>query len=185
MITLGRKWHYFPETLSLDSRTVVDSSFMISFARTQELFGFWRVPAYARGICKKYCPYCPTVHHCCLRYFHIDKDFLFLGRRYEETGRQENFRTTNLRCGSITKPIRLVYRLEKVFDTQVKGFGYLMKPQERRLWPHRGPGTVWCLASPKLLCLGNKKKKVFLLYFTQLFVTLSRKSFKWYGLWHS
>ena len=111
MITLGRKCHYFPETLSLDSRTVVDSSFMISFARTQELFGFWRVPAYARGICKNYCPYCPTVHHCCLRYFHIDKDFLFLGRRYEETGRQENFRTTNMPCGSITKPIRLVYNL--------------------------------------------------------------------------
>ena len=95
MITLGRKCHYFPETLSLDSRTVVDSSFMISFARTQELFGFWRVPAYARGICKNYCPYCPTVHRCCLRYFHIDKDFLFLGLSYEETGRQENFRTTN------------------------------------------------------------------------------------------
>ena len=134
MITLGRKCHYFPETLSLDSRTVVDSSFMISFARTQELFGFWRVPAYARGICKNYCPYCPTVHHCCLRYFHIDKDFLFLGLSYEETGRQENFRTTNMPCGSITKPIRLVYRLEKVFDTHVKGIGYLMKPQERWLY---------------------------------------------------
>ena len=37
-------------------------------------------------------------------------------------------------CGSISKPIRLVYRLEKVFDTQVKGIGYLMKPQERRLY---------------------------------------------------
>ena len=57
-----------------------------------------------------------------------------MGLSYEETGRQENFRTTNMPCGSITKPIRLVYRLEKVFDTQVKGIGYLMKPQERWLY---------------------------------------------------
>ena len=41
-----------------------------------------------------------------------------------------SFRATILQREDITKPIRLVYRLEQVFDTQSKGVGYLMKPLE-------------------------------------------------------
>ena len=35
----------------------------------------------------------------------------------------------------ITKPIRLVYRLEKVFDIQFKGVGYLVETRKRRIHP--------------------------------------------------
>ena len=46
-----------------------------------------------------------------------------------------SFRATDLQHESITKPIRLVYRLEKVFDTQSEGIGYLMESRKRWICP--------------------------------------------------
>ena len=46
-----------------------------------------------------------------------------------------SFRATNSWHESITKHIGLVYRLEKVFDTQSKGIGYLVESRKRWICP--------------------------------------------------
>ena len=67
--------------------------------------------------------------------YHLPLTSKLRQQSYEDIQGHANFRATNLRRESITKPIRLADRLEKVFDTQSKSIGYLVESRKRWICP--------------------------------------------------